>query len=331
MNLKEKIYVAGHRGLVGSAIVRALRGAGYENIVTRTRAELDLMNEAAVRAFFQRERPEYVFHAGARVGGILANNTYPVEFLAENLAVQNNVILAARDSGVRKLLFLGSSCVYPKMAPQPIKEEYLLSGPLEPTNASYAIAKIAGINLCQACRREYGCNFIAVMPTNLYGPNDNFDLHTSHVLPALLRKAHRAKALNEPTLTIWGTGAALREFLHVDDMADACVFLMNRYDGEEIVNIGTGSDISIAELARIICSVVGYEGKLVFDATKPDGTPRKVLDMSRLNGLGWKPRIELVEGIRSVYESVDKSDWLETEAFPAAVAAAEPAGRAFVK
>lgn len=309
MDVDARIYVAGHRGLVGSALVRALETAGYRNIVTRSRKDLDLLNEAAVRGFFQRERPDYVFLAAARVGGIFANDQLPVEFLVENLSVQNNVILAARDAGVEKLLFLGSSCIYPKMAPQPIKEEYLLTGALEPTNAAYALAKIAGINLCQSCRREYGSNFIAVMPTNLYGPNDNFDLNASHVLPALLRKTHVAKMQREPTLTIWGTGTPRREFLHVDDLASACLFLMNAYNSPDIVNIGTGRDIAISELARLIMEVVGYEGELAFDAEKPDGTPRKVLDVSRLNNLGWKASIELPEGICDVYQSVDKSSW----------------------
>ncbi len=311
MNSDARIYVAGHRGLVGSALVRALTASGYRNILKRSRADLDLMNEGAVRAFFQRERPEYVFLAAARVGGILANDTYPVEFLVENLTIQNNVILAARDANVAKLLFLGSSCIYPKMAPQPIKEEYLLTGTLEPTNASYALAKIAGINLCQACHSEYGCNFISVMPTNLYGANDNFDLDSSHVLPALLRKAHVAKIQREPTLTIWGSGTPRREFLHVDDLASACLFLMDHFDAPDIVNIGTGRDIAIAELARLIMEIVDYRGTLVFDDSKPDGTPRKVLDVSRMNGLGWKPSIELADGIRDVYESVDKSTWTQ--------------------
>lgn len=309
MNLDARIYVAGHRGLVGSALVRSLEAAGYRNILTRPRTELNLLNEGAVRDFFRQERPEYVFLAAARVGGILANDTYPVEFLVENLTVQNNVILAARDAKVEKLLFLGSSCIYPKMAPQPIKEEYLLTGTLEPTNASYALAKIAGINLCQACHREYGCNFISVMPTNLYGPNDNFDLNTSHVLPALLRKAHVAKMQTEPTLTIWGSGTPRREFLHVDDLASACLYLMKHYNSPNIVNIGTGKDIAIAELAQLIMEIVGYRGTLVCDSTKPDGTPRKVLDVSRLTELGWKPSIDLADGIRDVYEFVDKSSW----------------------
>lgn len=304
-----KVFVAGHRGLVGSALVRALRGAGHGNLLLRTRQELDLTDGAAVRAFFAQERPDTVFLAAARVGGILANNDEPVEFLVDNLAIQNSVILAARESGVKKLLFLGSSCIYPKLAPQPIKEEYLLTGALEPTNAPYALAKIAGIMLCQACDREYGTNFISVMPTNLYGPDDNFDLQSSHVLPALLRKMHAAKASGEPTVSIWGTGTPRREFLHVDDLADACLFLMNTYDRPDIVNIGVGEDIAIGDLARLIARIVGFEGELVFDSDKPDGTPRKLLDVSRLARLGWKAKIGLEDGIRQVYEHVDTSCW----------------------
>jgi GDP-L-fucose synthase len=310
MHLESRIYVAGHRGLVGSALVRALVKAGYKNILTRRRNELDLQNESAVRSFFMREKPEYVLLAAAKVGGILANNQYPVEFLVENLSIQNNIILAARDANVNKLLFLGSSCIYPKMSPQPIKEEYLLTGSLEPTNASYALAKIAGINLCQSCSREYGCNFISVMPTNLYGPNDNFDLDSSHVLPALIRKAYMAKMQNEPTITIWGTGTPRREFLHSDDLASACLFLMDTYDSPEIVNIGTGCDVTITELAQMIMETVEYTGELVFDKERPDGTPRKVLDVSRLTNLGWKPSIQLRDGIRELYEAVDKSTWI---------------------
>lgn len=309
MERDAKIFVAGHRGLVGSALVRALRGAGHENLLLRTRQELNLMDGAAVQAFFAQERPDYVFMAAARVGGILANNDEPVEFLVDNLAIQNSVILAARESQVEKLLFLGSSCIYPKMAPQPIKEEYLLTGALEPTNAPYALAKIAGIMLCQACDREYGANFISVMPTNLYGPDDNFDLQSSHVLPALLRKMHAAKMGGEPTVSIWGTGTPRREFLHVDDLAAACLFLMNTYDSPDIVNIGVGEDIAIGELARLIARIVGYEGELTFDADKPDGTPRKLLDVSRLARLGWKAQIGLEDGIRQVYEHVDTSRW----------------------
>jgi len=310
MQQNAKIYVAGHMGLVGSALVRALRNAGYENLVIRTRAELDLRNQEAVRAFFETEKPDYVFVAAARVGGIMANNTYPVDFLVENIEVQQNIILSAKDFGVTKLLFLGSSCIYPKMAPQPIREEYLLTGSLEPTNAPYALAKIAGIVLCQSCRRQFGSNFISVMPTNLYGPNDNFDLNSSHVLPALMRKIHTAKVKNDPTVTVWGTGQPRREFLHVDDLASACLFLMNNYDSNEIINIGTGWDIAIGDLAHLICQTIGYKGHIVFDVSKPDGTPRKVLDVSRLNNLGWKASISLAEGIASVYESEDKSSWI---------------------
>jgi len=309
MSREAKIFVAGHRGLVGSALVRALNGAGYLNIVAKTRGELDLRDQAAVRAFFETEKPEYVFLAAAHVGGILANQTYPVEFLVENLAIQNNVILAARDNNVQKLLFLGSSCIYPKMAPQPIKEEYLLTGPLEPTNSAYAVAKIAGIELCQSCRRQYGSNFISVMPTNLYGPNDNFDLNASHVLPALLRKMHVAQVRGERAVSIWGSGTPRREFLHVDDLASACLFLMNEYDHGEIINIGTGEDITIRDLARMIADIVGYQGELAFDSSKPDGTPRKLLDVSRLRSLGWKPRTSLKDGIEAVYGTVDKRDW----------------------
>lgn len=303
------IFVAGHRGLVGSALVRVLWNAGYRNLLTRTRAELDLTNEAAVRAFFMRERPDFVYLAAARVGGILANDTMPVEFLIDNLAVQNNVLMSACDAGVAKLLFLGSSCIYPKMAPQPIREEYLLTGTLEPTNAPYALAKIAGIALCQACRREYGANFIAVMPTNLYGPNDNFDLRTSHVLPALLRKIHEAKDRGDHAVTVWGTGSPRREFLHVDDLASACLFLMDCYNEPEIVNIGVGTDVSIRELAEAIARVVGFTGDFVFDTSKPDGTMRKVLDVSRMRDLGWTAGIGLEDGIRSVYASADTSTW----------------------
>ena len=310
MERDSKIYVAGHRGLVGSALTRALRAQGFHNLVQRTRAELDLRDRDAVQAFFRAERPEYVFLAAARVGGILANSTYPVEFLIENLEVQNNVILAAQQSETKKLLFLGSSCIYPKMAPQPIREEYLLSGPLEPTNEPYALAKIAGIKLCQAFGQEYGARFISVMPTNLYGPNDNFDLASSHVLPALLRKVHAAKLERAPSVTLWGTGMARREFLHVDDLADACVFLMNTYESLDIINIGTGEDITIKELAQTIQKIVGYGGELAFDTSKPDGTPRKLLDVSRLHALGWKHRIGLEEGIARVYHEVDKSAWL---------------------
>jgi GDP-L-fucose synthase len=305
---ESKIFVAGHRGLVGSALVRALEGAGHRHLLTRTRAELDLRDAAAVDAFFREERPEVVLLAAAKVGGILANRDYPVEFLLENIAVQNNVISAAHRYEVGKLLFLGSSCIYPKLALQPIKEEYLLTGPLEPTNEPYALAKITGIKLCQAYAREYGRNFLSVMPTNLYGPNDNFDLNTSHVLPALLRKMHDAKQQGKPEVEIWGDGSPFREFLHVDDLADACLFLLRRYDDPEIVNIGTGRDVSIRELAELIRAVVGYEGELRFDPSKPNGTPRKLLDVSKLNSLGWEARIGLEAGIRATY------DWYLTHA-----------------
>ncbi|TDT46085.1 GDP-L-fucose synthase [Fonticella tunisiensis] len=302
MNKDSKIYVAGHRGLVGSAIVRNLESKGYTNIIKRTHKELDLTNQEAVRKFFEEERPEYVFLAAAKVGGIHANNTYPADFIYENLMIQNNVIKAAHDFKVKKLLFLGSTCIYPKMAPQPIKEEYLLSGYLEPTNEAYAIAKIAGLKMCQFFKRQYGDNFISCMPTNLYGPNDNFDLNNSHVMPALIRKFHEAKVNNLPYVEVWGTGKPLREFLYVDDMADACVFLMENYDGEEHVNIGTGQEVSIRELAEMIKEVVGFEGELVFNTEKPDGTPRKLTDVTKLHSLGWRHKVELGEGIEKTYK-----------------------------
>jgi GDP-L-fucose synthase len=292
-----KIFVAGHRGMVGSAIVRALASQGFTQILTRPRAELDLLDRSAVRAFFEKERPEFVIDAAARVGGIVANSEKPVEFLLENLTLQNNLIEAAADFGCAKLLFLGSSCIYPKLAPQPIREDALLTGLLEPTNDAYAIAKIAGIKLCQAYAREYGKNFLSAMPTNLYGPHDNFDLHTSHVLPALIRKIHEAKKSGAPEVLVWGTGTPRREFLHADDLADACVFLLKNYDSPELINIGSGTDVTIRELAELICEVLGYDGPLVFDPTKPDGTPRKLMDSSRLFSLGWKPKISLREGI----------------------------------
>ena len=302
MEKRDKIFVAGHRGLVGSAIVRKLEGDGFRNLITRDRAELELANEAAVKAFFERELPEVVILAAARVGGIKANNDQPVEFLLENLRLQNNVISAAHTIGVRKLLFLGSSCIYPKHAPQPIPESALLTGALEPTNDAYAIAKIAGIRLCQAYATEYGENYISAMPTNLYGPHDNFDLLSSHVLPALLRKAHEAKTNGARELVVWGTGKPRREFLHVDDMAAACVFLLQNYDSPEIVNVGCGEDVSVRELAEVICDVVGFHGELTFDATKPDGTPRKLLDVSKLNAMGWRPKISLRDGIAQTYQ-----------------------------
>jgi len=302
MEKESKIYVAGHRGLVGAAIVRKLGEEGYSNLLTRTSKELDLREQAAVGSFFERERPEYVFLAAAKVGGILANDTWPADFLYQNLMIEANVIESARLSGVKKLLFLGSTCIYPRMAPQPLKEEYLLSGPLETTNEWYAVAKIAGIKLCQACQRQYGSKFISAMPTNLYGPEDNFDLESSHVMPALIRKFHEARINRAPSVTVWGTGKPLREFLHVDDCAAACLFLMQHYDGEEIVNIGVGEDLSIAELAEMVSKVVGFTGKIVYDAGKPDGTPRKLVDVSRINGLGWHAGIPLEAGIRMTYE-----------------------------
>ena len=301
MNLDAKIYVAGHRGLVGSAIVRNLEAKGYKNIICRTHKELDLTNQEAVRTFFKEEKPEYVFLAAAKVGGIHANNTYPADFIYDNLMIQNNVIKAAHDFEVKKLLFLGSTCIYPKMAPQPIKEEYLLTGALEETNEAYAIAKIAGLEMCKFFKRQYGDNFISCMPTNLYGPNDNFDLKNSHVLPALIRKFHEAKVNNSEVVEVWGTGTPLREFLYVDDMADSCVFLMKNYDGEQHVNIGTGEEVSIKELAETIKEVVGFEGELVFNTDMPDGTPRKLTTVDKLHGLGWKHKVSLNEGIKLAY------------------------------
>ncbi|MBL4936341.1 GDP-L-fucose synthase [Clostridium sp. YIM B02515] len=301
MDKNSKIYVAGHRGLVGSAIVRNLYEKGYRNIIARTHSELDLTNQQAVREFFKFEKPEFVFLAAAKVGGINANNTYPADFIYDNLQIQNNIIRAAHDYSVKKLLFLGSTCIYPKMAPQPIKEEYLLSGYLEPTNEAYAIAKIAGLEMCKFFKRQYNDNFISCMPTNLYGPNDNFDLSSSHVMPALIRKFHEAKEKNLSQVEIWGTGTPLREFLYVDDMADACVFLMEKYDGEEHVNIGTGEEVSIGELAKLIKEVVEFEGDLVFNPKMPDGTPRKLTDVSKLHNLGWRHKVELVDGIRYAY------------------------------
>lgn len=296
-----KIYVAGHRGMVGSAIVRNLQSKGYTNIVYRTSKELDLRDYNAVQAFLQEEKPEYVFLAAAKVGGIVANNTYKGQFLFENLQIQNNVIHGSYLIGVKKLMFLGSSCIYPKFAPQPLKEEYLLTGTLEPTNEPYAIAKIAGIKMCEAYRDQYGCNFISVMPTNLYGPNDNYDLNNSHVLPAMIRKFHEAKKENKPQVELWGTGSPMREFLHADDLADACVYLMNTYNESTLVNIGTGVDITIKELAETIKAEVGYEGEIFWNTEKPDGTPRKLMDVSKLHGLGWKHSIDLKEGIHKVY------------------------------
>jgi GDP-L-fucose synthase len=302
MDTSEKIFVAGYRGLVGSALMRRLEREGFHNLPKRDRSQLDLGDERAVQNFFAKERPAIVIFAAAKVGGIKANNDFPVEFLLDNLRIQNNIIHSAYETGVRKLLFLGSSCIYPKLAPQPIPETALLGGPLEPTNEAYAIAKIAGIKLCQAYAREYGANFISAMPTNLYGPNDNFDLETSHVLAALLRKAHEAKTRKARELAVWGSGTPRREFLHVDDLASACLFLLEKYNSPEIINVGCGEDISIRELAELICDIVGFEGQLVWDETKPDGTPRKLLDVTRLQNLGWRPTIALRDGIAQTYE-----------------------------
>ena len=302
MYKEAKIYVAGHRGLVGSAIVRKLRQEGFSNLLTATSKELDLREQAATRDFFAQQRPDYVFLAAARVGGILANNSYPADFIYQNLMIEANVIESARLSGVSKLLCLGSTCIYPKMAPQPLKEEYLLTGPLEPTNEWYAVAKIAGIKMCQAYQRQYGSKFISAMPTNLYGPEDNFDLESSHVMPALIRKFHEAKTVNAPTVTVWGSGKPLREFLHVDDCAAACLYLMEQYEDEGIVNIGVGEDISIAGLAGLVGEAVGYQGEIVYDSSKPDGTPRKLVDTAKINGLGWRAGISLQEGIKSTYQ-----------------------------
>jgi GDP-L-fucose synthase len=301
-----KIYVAGHRGMVGSAIVRHLQKLGYQNIITRTSAEVDLRNQQQVFAFFEQENPDYVFLAAAKVGGIYANNKYRAEFLYDNLLIEANVIHAAYMIGCKKLMFLGSSCIYPRMAPQPLKESYLLTGPLEYTNEPYAIAKIAGIKLCESYRLQYGCNFISVMPTNLYGPNDNYDLAKSHVLPALLRKIHTAKVNNVPSVEVWGSGSPLREFLHVDDLAEACLFLMENYSESELVNIGTGTDISIKDLALLIMNVANCKGEIKFDSSKLDGTPRKLMDVGKLKGLGWEPKITLEEGIKMVYKDVEK-------------------------
>ena len=302
LDKSEKIFVGGHRGMVGSALIRRLKSEGFLNLLVRDRPKLDLTDESAVAKFFADEKPAVVILAAAKVGGIKANNDYPVEFLLENLRIQNNVIRSAYENDARKLLFLGSSCIYPKLAPQPIPETALLSGPLEPTNEAYAIAKIAGIKLCQAYAREHNANFISVMPTNIYGPNDNFDLETSHVLAALLRKAHEAKTRKERELIVWGSGKPRREFLHVDDLASACALLLEQYDSPEIINVGCGEDISIRELAELICDVVGFDGKLTWDATKPDGTPRKLLDVTRLRALGWQPSIPLRNGIARTYE-----------------------------
>ena len=309
MDKQAKIYVAGYRGMVGSAIVRELKSKGYGNLIYRSSSELDLKNQAQVTAFFEEEKPEYVFLAAAKVGGIQANNIYRAEFLYDNLMIESNVIHQAYKSGVKKLLFLGSSCIYPKLAQQPLKEDYLLSGLLEPTNEPYAIAKIAGIKLCEAYRDQYGANFISAMPTNLYGPNDNYDLQNAHVLPALMRKFHTAKIQDEAQVEVWGNGTPKREFLHVNDLAEACVFLMEEYDEKPFVNIGTGEDVSIRELTETIKEVVGFEGELVWDASKPNGTPRKLMDVGRIHDLGWSHKIGLKEGIDMVYQDVKEMDF----------------------
>ena len=309
MERKAKIYIAGHRGMVGSALVRKLQKEGFNHFIVRNSKELDLRNQSLVQAFFEREKPDYVFLAAAKVGGILANNTYRGEFLYDNLMIQNNIIHSAYLAGVKKLLFLGSSCIYPKLAAQPLREETLLTGLLEPTNEPYAIAKIAGIKLCDAYRVQYGCNFISVMPTNLYGPNDNYDLANSHVLPALIRKIHTAKVTDSPYVYLWGTGKPRREFLHVDDLADACYYLMQTYNEAGLVNIGVGRDISILELAELVKKIIGYNGIIAHDLSKPDGTPRKLLDVAKLRQAGWQAKIELEEGIRLVYAALTKEEW----------------------
>lgn len=302
MEKQKKVYIAGHRGMVGSAIHRKLRQEGFNNIIVSTSDKLDLRNQDQVAEFFAAEKPDYVFLAAAKVGGIVANNTYRAEFIYDNIMIQSNMIHQSYLNGVTKLMFLGSSCIYPKMAPQPLKEEYMLTGPLEETNEPYAIAKIAGIKMCDAYRSQYGCNYISVMPTNLYGPNDNYDLQKSHVLPALLRKFHEAKLNGDPVVAVWGSGKPLREFLHADDLAEACYFLMQHYNEPGLVNIGVGEDISIADLAALIKKITGFEGEIVWDSSKPDGTPRKLMDVTKLHNLGWKAKIGLEEGIRRVYE-----------------------------
>ena len=302
MEKESKIYVAGHRGMVGSAIVRKLISLGYTNLLTRTSSELDLRNQKQVADFFEVEKPEYVFLAAAKVGGIVANNTYRADFLYENLAIQNNIIHGSYLNKVKKLMFLGSSCIYPKLAPQPLKESYLLSGYLEQTNEPYAIAKIAGIKMCEAYRAQYGCNFISVMPTNLYGTNDNYDLVNSHVLPAMIRKFHEAKEIGASEMTLWGTGSPMREFLHADDLAEACLFLMENYNESELVNIGTGEDVTIKNLAALVKQIIGFQGEIIWDSSKPDGTPRKLMDVSKLHGLGWHHKIALEEGIKLAYQ-----------------------------
>lgn len=308
MELSSRIYIAGHRGMVGSAILRNLQRKGYHNFILKTSSEIDLRDQRQVSEFFQKEKPDYVFLAAAKVGGIQANNIYRADFLYDNLMIQSNVIHSAFENKTKKLMFLGSSCIYPKLAPQPLKEEYLLSGYLEDTNEPYAIAKIAGIKLCESYRRQHGSDFISVMPTNLYGPNDNYNLNNSHVLPALIRKFHEAKQNSSPSVEMWGTGSPLREFLHADDLGDACVFLMQNYSGQQHVNVGTGVDLSIKDLALMIQKIVGYEGEIKHDLTKPDGTPRKLMDVSYLHSLGWKHKIELEEGIRSVYTDFKKKE-----------------------
>lgn len=307
MNLSDKIYIAGHRGMVGGAIKRALEKRGFTNLVVCSSAELDLRNQAAVSQFFLEEQPAYVFLAAAKVGGIVANNTYRADFLYDNLMIETNIIHAAYQQGVKKLMFLGSSCIYPKLAPQPLREDYLLTGPLESTNEPYAIAKIAGIKLCEAYRDQYGCNFISVMPTNLYGIGDNYHPTNSHVLPALIRRFHEAKENNDATVVVWGSGTPKREFLYADDLADACLFLMESYDGKELVNIGTGEDLSIKDLAYLVKEITGFKGDIAFDTTKPDGTPRKLMDVSKLHGLGWKHTTGLQEGLRAAYQDFLKS------------------------
>lgn len=306
MEKNANIYIAGHRGMVGSAILRKLQNEGFSNFLLKTSKELDLRDFTAVQALFEQERPDYVFLAAAKVGGIIANNTYRADFIYENLAIQNNIIHNAYVYGVKKLMFLGSSCIYPKLAPQPLKEEYLLTGTLEHTNEPYAIAKIAGIKMCEAYRAQYGCNFISVMPTNLYGPNDNYDLEKSHVLPAMIRKFHEAKNQGLPNVTLWGTGSPMREFLHADDLAAACLYLMGNYSESELVNVGTGVDVTIKELAETVKEIVGFDGKIIWDTTKPDGTPRKLMDVSKLHNVGWRHTIDLKEGIALAY-----ADFLE--------------------
>lgn len=309
MNLNDKIYIAGHRGMVGSAILRELKTKGFTNFILKTSSELDLRNQQAVIDFFEQEKPDYVFLAAAKVGGIIANNTYRGDFIYENLMIQNNIIHQSYLNKVKKLMFLGSSCIYPKMAPQPLKEDYMLTGELEPTNEPYAIAKIAGIKMCDAYRDQFGCNFISVMPTNLYGPNDNYDLKNSHVLPAMLRKFITAKRKGDTSVTIWGTGSPKREFLHADDLAEACVFLMENYNESGLVNIGVGEDISILDLAILVKKVVGFEGEILTDTTKPDGTPRKLMDVSKLSSFGWKAKTTLEEGIQKVYDEIKDTNW----------------------